>query len=233
MNGNCKCHDGTAVAYRVEEFPLLTLSRYSISFFIVKEHHYRLINIFSVTRESIQSLLFTELISDSFPQIHWRYWPEKVPMPLRSLSELAGADIHSFRDYVEGAADYRRQHDSSQRSHRSYPIQAADSGPVTIGREHYGDDDIEYSYEDLVRLDENNIKVGLSKEQLSKIQMSSKKYQNEITLSPGGRETDSNEKSCHVCMENYKNDDMVVRLPCGMNVLKMSVFECVNCIVED
>lgn len=161
-------------------------------------------------------------------------------MSFRSLSELARADINSMREYVEEGGTHRQSFNDLSRnrpahnynySHpHAYPYSRtatlastgmANSDTHAASRDNYrtsGDNDIGYSYEDLVQLDDNVVTVGLTRDQQYKLRRQAMKFSAYLNTKKNSKKhKDGHDlKACHVCMENYTDSDIVIGLPCGM-----------------
>ena len=74
------------------------------------------------------------------------------------------------------------------------------------------------TYEDLLRLDENNVEVGMKPDELRALQ---RRYETSYCRS-GARPSSSGAEggeACHICIEPFAQDNRVIRLKCGTCLL--------------
>ena len=147
-----------------------------------------------------------------------------------SFDELLSADFDSVRDYVLSHNENRNSIENLiSRNGADFQIQnrvteSSQTQPTVLERGGYTSrpreqEELGMSYEELLRLDENNVPQGLSAEQLGKIQRTEREYYESY------KANSISVVSCNICMETYNAKEKIISLRCGMLLLLFLRFQ--------
>ena len=90
---------------------------------------------------------------------------------------------------------------------------------IGIGNGDNRGDDLNMSYEELLRLDEDNVEIGLTDARLNALKRRGEKRctgtSTRAMRSRAGDAAAVEAEACHICMEDFNDGDMALTLPCG------------------